>query len=109
MTCARNTAITGHAFDACLPLAALSEVCLEARNVQASPPWRRGEIAFGQAWFPSAKTDSAADPELDHPGMCVDLRKEPKAFDNPMVQVDELSLAQPVNISPFHSATVGCN
>jgi hypothetical protein len=40
--------------------------------------------------------------------MCAHLLKEAKAFDNPMVQVDELSLAQPVNIGPFHSATVGC-
>jgi hypothetical protein len=62
-----------------LPLAALSEEGLEARNVQASPPWQRGEIAFGQAWFPSAKTDSAADPELDHPGMCAHLRTEAKS------------------------------
>jgi hypothetical protein len=74
-----------------LPLAALSE---------------EGFLKSGM-WFPSTQTELAADPERGHPGMCMDLRKEPKAFDNPMVQVDELSLAQPVNIGPFHSGTVG--
>ena len=41
---------------------------------------------------PSVKTDSAADPELDHPGMCAHLRTEAKASDYLTVQVDEFSL-----------------
>ena len=40
--------------------------------------------------------------------MCAYLLKEAKAFDDTIVQVDELSLAQPVKIGPFHSATIGC-
>jgi hypothetical protein len=40
--------------------------------------------------------------------MCAHLLKEAKAFYNPMVQIDEVSLAQPVNTDSFNSATVGC-
>jgi hypothetical protein len=67
-----------------------------------------GEHTFDRVAFSRLKTDSVADPELKHPGMRTHLPKEAKAFDNPMVQVDEFSFAQPVNIDLYHSATFRC-
>jgi hypothetical protein len=40
--------------------------------------------------------------------MCAHLPKDAKTFDNQVVRVDEFSFAQPINIDPNHSRSVGC-
>jgi hypothetical protein len=52
------------------------------------------------------KTDAIADPEFEHAGVRTHLLEEAKAFDNPMVQVDEFGFAQPVDVDLCHLATI---
>jgi hypothetical protein len=44
------------------------------------------------------KLDAVADPELKHFGMRPHLMKEPQAFNDPIVQVDQFGFGEPVDV-----------
>jgi len=55
------------------------------------------EHSFNHTMASGVKAITVADAEFLHLGMRAHLLQETKPFDNPVVQVDEFSLTQPVN------------
>lgn len=57
-----------------------------------------GENALDQAMIAGLETHSVADTEIEHAGMRTHLLEETQPFDNPVVEVNQFSLTQLVNI-----------
>jgi hypothetical protein len=64
--------------------------------------------ALDQAMIARLKTDPVADTEIEHACMRPHLLEETQALDNPVVEVNEFSLTQPVDIDLCHLITE-CN
>src|SRR5579859_3509581 len=67
-----------------------------------------GENALDQAMIARLETHPVADTEIEHACMRPHLLEETQAFDNPVVEVNEFSLTQPVDIDLCHLITK-CN
>jgi hypothetical protein len=65
-----------------------------------------GENALDQAMTAGVETHPVADTEIEHAGMGPHLLEETQALDNPVVEVNEFSFTQSVNIDPCHVVTV---
>src|SRR5579859_1635384 len=67
-----------------------------------------GENALDQAMIARLETDPVADTEIEHAGMGPHLLEETQALDNPVVEANEFSLTQLINIYVCHLITE-CN
>jgi hypothetical protein len=60
------------------------------------------EHPFNHAVASGVKANTVADAEFQHLGMRTHLLQETKPLDDPVIQVDEFSLAQPVDVDLCH-------
>ena len=64
------------------------------------------EHSFNHAVASGVKANTVADAEFQHLGMRTHLLQETKPLDNPVIQVDQFSLAQPVDVGSLSFATL---